>query len=125
VPTAREPFPRACASLGFLGDIVPISDDACLESQERRAAGGGEGDWGNSWSLLSRPPVAGRSQSTEPPVARRLYDPKVDGTGYQVRVDNHFDPAAAAAGRLTRAGVIAVMGYGPESVDPSTEGVSI
>ncbi len=59
-------------------------------------------------------------QSTEPTVVRhRLYDPEVDGTGYQVRVNIHFDPATAVAGRPTRAGVIVSLGYGPESVDLS------
>ena len=89
--TAHTSFPLAYTSLGFLGDSVPLSDTAGLEARERRAACGGEGERGNLWSLLSRQPMAGRSQSTEPPVERRLYDPEVDGTGYQVRVDNHFD----------------------------------
>lgn len=52
---------------------------------------------------------------------RQLYDPEVDGTGHQVRVDNNFDPAAAEKGRSTRAGVVAAFGYGPESVDLSEE----
>ena len=54
-----------------------------------------------------------------PPAQRRLYDPEVDGAGHQVRTDNDFDPAAAARGALTRAGVAAALGYGPESVDLS------
>jgi hypothetical protein len=94
-------FSPGLRRLGFLGDIVPLSDTAGLEARERRVAGGGEGERVNLWSLLSRQPMAGRSQSTEPPVERRLYDPEVDCTGYQVRVDNHFDRQLPwRAGRL-------------------------
>jgi hypothetical protein len=55
----------------------------------------------------------------EPRVPRRLYDPEMDGAGQQVRTDNDFDPAAAARGSPTRAGVAAALGYCPASVDLS------
>jgi hypothetical protein len=36
----------------------PLRNRIFLESQEQRAAGGGEGERGNRWSLLSRQPGA-------------------------------------------------------------------
>jgi hypothetical protein len=101
--TAREFFPRAYASLGILGDSVPILDTASLEPQERHSAGRGEVERGNHWSLLSLQPVAGQLQSTETSVVRRrLYDPEVGGTGYQVCVNIHLDQVELhrQAGRL-------------------------
>ena len=122
---ARESFPQAYASLAFLGGGAPLTVAAASAAGGQRVAGRGEGTQGgqdNRWSILSRPPVTGPSQSTAPSGALRLYDPDIDGTGFQVRASNNFDPAAAAAGRPTRAGMIAALGYGPESIDQS-EGV--
>jgi hypothetical protein len=69
--------------------------------------------------LLSRQSLPQDASRAGPPVPRRLYDPEVDGAGQQVRTDNDFDPAAAARGGPTRAGVAAAMGYGPASEDLS------
>jgi hypothetical protein len=63
--------------------------------------------------LLTWRTMTGASHA-EPHVPRHLYDPELDGAGHQVRADNDFDPAAAARGGLTRAGVVAALGYGPE-----------
>ena len=76
----------------------------------RRTQGEGE----RRWTLLTRQSRPRGASHAEPPVLRRLYDPEVDGEGHQVRTDNGFDPAAAARGGPTRAGVAAALGYGPE-----------
>ena len=81
----------------------------------RRTQGEGE----RRWTLLTRQSRPRGASHAEPPVLRRLYDPEVDGEGHQVRTDNGFDPAAAARGGPTRAGVAAALGYGPELVDLS------
>ena len=122
--TAREYFPQAYATLAFLGGGAPLTVAAASAAGGRRVAGGGEGTQGeqdNRWSILSRTPMTGhrrvrrrpgRVDSTTPTSMARV----------QVRASNNFDPATAAAGRPTRAGVIAALGYGPESIDQS-EGV--
>ncbi len=111
--TSRRSFPEAFGAVSFID--VPADGTATGGSQEQRRTSG-EGQ--TRWTLLTRQALTGASHA-EPPVLRRLYDPEVDGAGHQVRVDNNFDPAAAARGGPTRAGVAAALGYGPESVDLS------
>ena len=85
------------------------------------AAGGprAHGEGARGWTLLSRQNMQQDASRAGPPVPRRLYDPEVGGVGRQVRTNTDFDPAAAARGGSTRAGVAAALGYGPASVDLS------
>ena len=107
---SRSTFPEAFSSVSFIG----VHADGT-------AAGGprAHGEGARGWTLLSRQSLAQDASRAGPPVPRRLYDPEVDGAGQQVRTDNDFDPAAAARGGPTRAGVAAAMGYGPASEDLS------
>ena len=100
---------------------VSTRHDARPLAFEGTAAGGprAHGEVARRWTLLSRQSMQQDASRAGPPVPRRLYDPEVDGVGRQVRTDNDFDPAAAARGGPTRAGVAAALGYGPASVDLS------
>ena len=107
---SRSTFPEAFSSVSF----IDVQTDGT-------AAGGprAHGEGARRWTLLSRQSLAQDASRAGPPVPRRLYDPEVDGAGHQVRTDNDFDPAAAARGGPTRAGVAAALGYGPASEDLS------
>jgi hypothetical protein len=109
---SRGNFPEAFNSVSF---INVQADGTAASLRERRAPGEGA----RRWTLLTRQNMQQGDSRAEPRVPRRLYDPEMDGAGHQVRTDNDFDPAAAARGSPTRAGVAAALGYGPESVDLS------
>jgi hypothetical protein len=113
---SRSNFPEAFNSVSFIN--VQADGTAAGGPRERRAPG----EVARRWTLLTRQSMPQDGSCAAPPVPRCLYDPEVDGAGHQVRIDNDFDPAAAARGSPTRAGVASALGYGPESVDLS-EGV--
>jgi hypothetical protein len=108
---SRSNFPEAFNAVSFTAQ----TDGTAAGLRERRAPGEGA----RRWTLLTRPSRPQGDSRDEPRVPRRLYDPEMDGAGQQVRTDNDFDPAAAAGGSPTRAGVAAALGYGPASVDLS------
>jgi hypothetical protein len=109
---SRSNFPEVFNSVSFI-NVQTDGTAACL--RERRTPGEGA----RRWTLLTRPSMPQGDSRDEPRVPRRLYDPETDGAGQQVRTDNDFDPAAAARGSPTRAGVAAALGCGPASVDLS------